>query len=488
MADLDAIKHTRRRATEAEMDTFVRAAYSAGVRLDQLYRFLQAGVVLQPQQWLASKAARDADKPGGPTQIGYGGARGGGKSHWGLAQVVVDDCQRYPGLKALLLRKVGKSGTEAFNDLRRSVLPRVPHSFNSSSGMLHLPNGSCVVLGHFKDEKDVDKYLGLEYDVILVEEATTLSASKVKMIRTCLRTSKPNWRPRIYYTTNPGNIGHAWFKERFIEPSRKGNETDTRFVPATVYDNAFINTEYRATLEELSGWQRRAWLEGDWDIAAGQYFTNWRHEVHVIKPFAIPGHWRVWGSMDVGYAHWNMMYALAQNDENKVYGIGEYAARRTLVPRMAEGYIGLLERLSIKKERLETMVAGGDAFNTESDGQAVVDKWKAEGFDFKRANLSREERATELLSRLGDVDAVDPVTGEPKPIEPTLYIFNTCPMLIATIPTLQHDPHYPEKVMKMNIDDDGKNGDDAYDGFGFGLLVAKRRRGGARSMEATDFS
>ena len=38
-----------------------------------------------------------------------GGARGGGKSHWLLAQMGADDCQRVPGLKCLLLRKVGKA-------------------------------------------------------------------------------------------------------------------------------------------------------------------------------------------------------------------------------------------------------------------------------------------------------------------------------------------------------------------------------------------
>jgi phage terminase large subunit len=45
-------------------------------------------------------AARLCDKeakPDGPTAIGYGGARGGGKSHWLLAQMGADDCQRVPG-------------------------------------------------------------------------------------------------------------------------------------------------------------------------------------------------------------------------------------------------------------------------------------------------------------------------------------------------------------------------------------------------------
>src|SRR6187397_1567591 len=53
--------------------------------------------------------ARRRALPDGPTAVGYGGARGGGKSHWLVAQMGVDDCQRLPNLKCLLLRKVGKS-------------------------------------------------------------------------------------------------------------------------------------------------------------------------------------------------------------------------------------------------------------------------------------------------------------------------------------------------------------------------------------------
>ena len=91
-----------------------------------------------------------------------------------------------------------------------------------------------------------------------------------------LPASKPNWRPRIYSTTNPGGVGHAWYRAKFIVPFQQCKEGETRFVPARVTDNTFSNPEYRKVLEGLSGWQKRAWLEGDWDIAAGQFFTNFR--------------------------------------------------------------------------------------------------------------------------------------------------------------------------------------------------------------------
>ena len=68
-------------------------------------------------------------------------------------------------------------------------------SFPGIGGVLTFGNGSRIIAGHFQAEKDIDAYLGLEYDVIGIEEATTLTSRKHQDISTCCRTSKPNWRP-----------------------------------------------------------------------------------------------------------------------------------------------------------------------------------------------------------------------------------------------------------------------------------------------------
>ena len=182
----------------SSLDRFLGAARSAGCTQEQTRLFMRAGYVPQPKQLRFHALARACDVAGGPTEVGFGGARGGGKSHCVLGQIGVDDCQRYPGLKVLLLRKVAKAAREGFLDLRGRVLAGVPNEYKTQEGVLNFPNGSRIILGHFHNESDVDAYLGLEYDVIAVEEATTLSSSKYKAIRTCLRTAKPDWRPRMY--------------------------------------------------------------------------------------------------------------------------------------------------------------------------------------------------------------------------------------------------------------------------------------------------
>src|SRR5512139_4181924 len=206
------------KVTEMDCQPFVDAALAAGCPEDQVRNLIVAKVFLQERQLAASAAARLCDLPEGPSAVGYGGARGGGKSHWLLAQMGADDCQRVAGLKCLLLRKVGKANLEHFEDLRQRVFHRLPHQFSAFRGVLTFRNGSRIIAGHFQAEKDIDAYLGLEYDVIGIEEATTLTHRKHQDIATCCRTSKPDWRPRIYSTTNPGGIGHAWYRKLFIEP------------------------------------------------------------------------------------------------------------------------------------------------------------------------------------------------------------------------------------------------------------------------------
>lgn len=443
-----------------------QAARQAGMPPDQLNNFLAGGYVPQPKQMAFHAACRQCDHRDGPTRVGFGGARGPGKSHACLAQVALDDCQRFPGLKVLYLRKIGKSGREAIQDQRRSVLHSTQHEYKAQEGIILFPNGSRIIIGHFKDEKQVDAYLGLEYDLIIVEEATTLSSSKVKNILTCLRTSKPDWRPRAYFTTNPGNIGHAWFKKMFMQPWRAGNETTTRFIPATVYDNKFVNREYRTSLEELTGWQRKAWLLGDWDIAAGQYFTNWRHNIHVRAMPELSPEWSYFGGFDYGFTHYTAFHPIAKDGDGTLWIFDEYAARRRLVESNADGVKATLERHGITLGQIR-IHAGTDVFSRTHTGATIAGEYKREGLVFTPANTDRINGAAEILRRLGDPD---------NGIAPTLFVSERCARLIECIPALQHDPHRPEDVLKTDCDDDGAGGDDAFDSSRYAVMSTYRRR------------
>lgn len=449
----------------SELEDYIERGLGAGCSPEQIENFVRAGVVLQPRQLAASAAARLCDSTGGPTAMGYGGARGGGKSHWLLAQLGADDAQRVPGLKCLLLRKVGKANVEHFEDLRHRVFGGLRHEFSAYRGLLTFANGSRIVAGHFQAEKDIDAYLGLEYDVIGIEEATTLSSRKHQDISTCCRTSKSNWRPRIYSTTNPGGIGHAWYRTRFVLPFMERRERETRFVPARVSDNAFNNPEYQRVLEGLSGWQRRAWLDGDWDLAAGQFFTAFRRDVHVVADFDETRAREWFCALDYGFAHYTVVLLGCTDGDGNVFVVDEHAERLWLPQRHAAAVKAMLARHGLAPEQLQWFVAGADVFSRQSDGTTIAAQYSREGIKLRPANMDRVNGWAEILQRLGD--------GEAK-ILPRLFIHRRCGRLIETLPALQHDPNRPEDVLKVDADEDGVGGDDAADCLRY--LVATKSR------------
>jgi hypothetical protein len=453
-------------------DRLAAAARASGCQLGQMLNYNRAGIVLQPRQLAASAAARLCDLPGGPTAVGFGGARGGGKTFWLLAQLGLDDCRRFPGLKCLLLRKVGKSNLENFEDLRRRLFVRLPHEWTPSRATLTFDNGSRIIAGHFQCEKDIDAYLGLEYDVIGIEEATTLTSRKYHDIVTVNRTSKPGWRPRIYSTTNPGGVGHAWYRSTYVTPFQQRSESVTRFIPATVDDNAFNNPEYRLTLDRLTGWQRRAWLHGDWDIAAGQFFTTFRRDVHVVDHFPAVGDVEWFAALDYGFNHYTVALLACRNPDGQVCVMDEHAARGWVPERHAVAIKDMLRRHAVQPRRtgmfsiaLSRFVAGPDVFSRNSEGITIARQYQDLGLHLRPAQVDRINGWAAIHKGFGDPDA-----GVP----PTLFIHRRCARLVDCLPALQHDPNRPEDVLKVDPDDDGIGGDDAADALRY--LVGSRTR------------
>jgi hypothetical protein len=371
---------------------------------------------------------------------------------------------------------------EHFEDLRRRLFGRLNHEFSAFRGILSFANGSRIIAGHFQNEKDIDAYLGLEYDVIGIEEATTLTARKYQDISTCCRTSKTNWRPRIYSTTNPGGVGHGWYRAKFIVPFQEKRETETRFIPARVTDNRWNNPEYLRVLQNLSGWQRRAWLDGDWDIAAGQYFTTLRREIHVVEDFDDTRAREWFAALDYGFAHYTVVLLGCTDGDGNLFVVDEHAERLWLPQRHATAIKAMLarhvvpvERRGLRVERPETrpleisdlkrFVAGADVFSRQSDGTTIAAQYAKLGITLRCANTDRVNGWAEILTRFGDVEAG---------IHPTLFMHKRCGRLLETLPSLQHDPNRPEDVLKVDADEDGVGGDDAADALRY--LVATKSR------------
>lgn len=435
-----------------DLETYFRVAAYAGMPRDQVEGFLRSGYVALPKACLFHACARLADKPDGPTEIAQGGARGPGKSHSTLAQVG-DDCLRFAGLKALFLRKLAKSASESFEDLIQKVFAGVEHTYVPTRARLEFPNGSAIVLGGFRSENDIDNYLGIEYDVIALEEATQLSAKKFDMIQGSMRSTKPGWRERMYLTTNPGGIGHAWFKERYVLPQRMSAEHYTRFVPSTYKDNPFLSETYVRYLEGLAGPLGKAWRDGDWDVFEGMAFPQWDYERHTCAPFELPVHWPRWRSGDWGYSAPFAGYWFARNPDNqRIYVYQEVYGPGIVDRQQAQMFLDM----TMKEHTIKTTFMDPALWtrNRQNDDlvYSTADIYMRMGVPVSRADnnrLSGKRKFDRVLADLPDG-------------EPGIIFFRNCKNAIRTIPTLIYDTHNPEDV-------DTTGEDHAYDAIRYGL-------------------
>lgn len=437
---------------------YLTAARSAGVPGDQAARFVDAGYIAQPRQLVFHAAARWADQDEGPLWVAFGGSRGPGKSHATYAQVGIDDCQRYPGLKFLFLRKVQKSASESIEDLTTRVLGNVRHSFSASAGRVEFPNGSRILIGGYKDERDIDKYVGIEYDGAIIEEFTQISEKKITLLRGSIRSSRTDgWRPRIYPTTNPGGVGHTMFKREFVLPSRERRPNLflgglTVFIPATYRDNKFLDQAYISYLEAIPGQLGRAWRDGDWDAFEGMLLPAWSEELHVIDSMDLPPAWPRWRAIDWGSAkpfscHW---YAM-NPDNGRIYVYREIYQAGMTDRQQAR----VIKEMTLPGENIQITFADPAMWtrkNVKDLWTTTADEYRDEGVPLTKADNDRiggKRKVERLLANLPDG-------------RPGLQVFRNCRAMIETLANLPSDPNNPE-----DADTDAE--DHAYDDLRYAL-------------------
>ena len=293
----------------------------------------------------------------------YGGARGGGKS-WALRRKLCALCLNFPGIRCLLVRR---SYAELKSNHVRPILKEYAGlaEYRDGEKCLFFPNKSTIALGYCSSNRDVLRYQGQEYDVIAIDEATQLSEYQFSVLKACLRGTDAFPR-RMYLTCNPGGIGHAWVKRLFVDRIYHGDERaeDYAFIPAQVYDNPVLmhaDPDYVRTLETLPEKLRAAWLHGSWDVFEGQFFPEFRQELHVCDPSEIPTALRCFAAADYGF---DMLAALllGVDHEGRLYVLSENCQ-----PGLTLREAGEAIRDLCLGARVEYVVASPDLWNRRQD-------------------------------------------------------------------------------------------------------------------------
>lgn len=435
----------------------------------------------------------------------YGGAVGGGKSYILRLKLILLALE-YDGIQILLLRS---SLPEVITNHKMAMLQMLaPYGLakfvGNPNNEMRFKNGSIIYFGYCSCDDDLLRYQGNQYEVIAIDEAGNFTFEWYRFLRTRNRLSgliklkdgQEMIRPRMYLSANPVGVGLRWLKRLFVSreytdsemlPYRKkviekgikngeylfkipdkynGNfkeymtkkewdemeveakeliEKDYYFIPASVYDNAYMvknNPEYIQTLEQLPEKQKEALLYGSWESPEGQFFYDFEEDIHVIEPFEIPKEWRIYRARDYGLDMTAVIWAaMDENGDLVIYRT--YGEERLIVSEMCQ----MVNAMTEKWEEIYLDLCPPDMWNKDRQtGKSAIEILPEYGQNPTKANNDRINgwlSVHEMLKCRKDKEGN---------MRPRLRIFNTCHELIEDLKVIQFDEKNPNDAAKMPHD------------------------------------
>lgn len=424
------------------------------------------------------------------TEILYGGAAGGGKSHL-MRVAAISWCTDIPGLQVYIFRRLSDDlaknhmeGPSGFPALLAEWIEAGHVKINWSKNFIEFWNGAKIHLCHCQYEKDVTKYQGAEIHVLMLDELTHFTDKIYRYLRGRCRTGSlklpEKYRalfPRIVAGSNPGGIGHNWVKATFIDPaapmqivqqSKAEGGMRRQYIPAKLSDNPTLQENDPDYVDRLEGLGNaalvKAMRDGDWNIVAGGMFDDvWEEGRHVLVPFAIPKSWRIdrafdWGSSKPFSVGW-----WAESDGTEAImadGTKRTFPRGTLF-RIAEWYgwngrpneglklsdAGIADGIVKHQtdlgiaDRVRPGPADSSIFD-ETNGDSPAKIQERHKVRWEKADKSPGSRKRGWQLMRGRLMA----SKAPRMEEPGLFVFNTCRQFIRTFPVLPRSDKDPDDI------------------------------------------
>ena len=442
-------------------------------------------------------------------EAAFAGGAGSGKTDLLLIYPLVHKFHEHPRFKQLFLRRT-------YPEIRDEIVPRSKRLYepfgaklNQSTMTWTFPEGARVIMGHCENEDDVHRYDSTEINLFTPDEITSFTEFQYLYIGfTRVRTSDPTLPAIIRTCGMPGNIGHTWFKKRFVNPCPEGGKViigkggNKRFyIHSTLADNPGIDPSYKQSLLALPEAEKRAKLFGDWDAFLGSVFDEFRsmrypdepeNALHVIPPFDIPDWWPKIVVGDWGFAAMTWVGFGAISPSKRLYIYREMAWRKTKISEWAPQVRYFVDKENPRlirfcksagqdrgqehtiQQQIEDELGHSIELSHNSPGSRVAGKlliheylrWQPHVLPTVEHVPYNEEHASWLLRNRG-LDEYKAylesyVDKLPENNLPRLQIFDSCPILIDAIKAATYDKGRNNKPAEDIAEFDG---DDPLDGL-----------------------
>ena len=419
-------------------------------------------------------------------EVFYGGARGGGKTESSIGDWLEHSNRYGADAIGIFVRRKFKQLAEVIARTKQ-LFPKLGAKYNEQRAEWLMANGARLKFVYLERDSDAEEYQGHNYTRVYVEEVTNFpSPGPIDKLRATLR-SGAGVPVGMRLTGNPGGPGHNWVKARYIDPEPQGYkiieevcdvEVDGAvrqvslarvFIPSKLGDNSLLlrnDPTYVLRLRQSgSAALVKAWLEGNWDIVDGAYFSELDEQLHgrpsdIIR-WAPPNTVRFrsfdWGSAKPFSVGW---YAIADGTWPRPDPLPFGAIFRYREWYGASGINKGLgstadtvarEILKIEaNERIRFAVADPAIF-IRNGGPSIAESMSL--CRWRRADNKRLPGWEAVRQRLmGQEDYLE-VEGQLTKVQrPMLYIALECEDFWRTMPTLQHDEDNEE-----DLDTDGED-------------------------------
>ncbi len=429
------------------------------------------------------------------TEVLFEGTRGGGKTDCLIMSFLMHVGKGYGSdWTGVLFRQNYKQLGDVVKKSKKwipKIFPDAKFYSSNSDYKWVFAGGEQLLFRSFASPRDYENYHGHEYPWIGWEELTNWAMDTCyKSMFSTSRSSGKGMPRMIRATTNPYGPGHNWVKERFGLPSMRGvvrrglvdnqgwKEPPRLVLFSKLEENEKLmenDPDYadRLAASARNDAQRKAWLEGTWDIVAGGMFDDvWIPEYNVVRPFSIPRNWRIdrsfdWGSSKPFSVGWwaesngeDMRLAdgtYMNTVKGDLFRIGEWygytgksnEGLRMLATDISKGIIEKEIDLGLRSRDedyclVKTGVADSSIFNTENGNCIANDMAKPIRLDggVQHSGIRWNAADKRPGSRVGGWDMMRRMIKNASPNEfgprelPGFFVFDTCDSFLRTVPVL----------------------------------------------------